>query len=61
MRSFTITNGFSTKKISVKTKDLDDCPDQLELVRKIFRNELIIGATLNYSNGQIVRIDLENQ
>lgn len=60
MRKFTITrtNG-DVDNISIKTKDLTDCLKQEPLIRKIFHNELIVGATLNYSNGHTVRIDLE--
>lgn len=59
MRKFTVTHDSDTWRISIKTKDLEECMKQEPLIRKIFHNPAITGATLNYSNGQIVRIDLE--
>lgn len=60
LRKFKIvrTSGDS-ENISIKTKEFSDCLGTEALLRKIFHNELIIGATINYSTGHTVRIDLE--
>jgi len=60
LRKFTITRtNTENEKISIKTKDLADCLPSEALLRKIFHNPLIIGATINYSTGHTMRIDLE--
>ena len=60
MRKLIITRtSGNVDKFSVKTKDPVDCMKLEPLVRKIFHNELITGATINYSNGHVIRIDLD--
>ena len=59
IRQFKINHDNYTTNISIKKKTLEECVSQEALIRKIFHNPSIIGATINYSNGHIVRIDLE--
>ena len=59
MRKFKVNHENYTYNISIKKKTLEECVSQEALIRKIFHNPSIVGATINYSNGHIVRIDIE--
>jgi len=54
-------SGDLPSSISITSKDPKDVFKLEHLMRKIFHNEHIVGATINYSNGHTVRIDMEQQ
>jgi hypothetical protein len=61
LRKFKIVQSAGdSQPISIKTKDPKEVLKLEPLVRKIFHNDHIVGATINYSNGHIVRIDLDD-